>query len=48
MELVTIEEAAARRGMTPWQVVQLIEAGEIRQVVYVDGSSLADHAKEPV
>lgn len=39
-ELITINEAAQRLGRKPFDVVRLIDAGLIRQVVLVDASSL--------
>jgi excisionase family DNA binding protein len=43
--LVTVTEAAKRLGLTPWDVMRLIEAGEIESVVCVDAASL-DAMKE--
>lgn len=38
---VSINEAAAALGVKPWEVVRLIEAGQIQTVELVDAASLA-------
>lgn len=41
-ELISIAEAASRIGVKPWDVVRLLEAGVLRQVVLVDVASLTE------
>lgn len=37
---LTIEQAAKRLGLKPWDVVRLINSGELRTVTLIDASSL--------
>lgn len=42
-DLISISEAAERLGTKPWEVVRLIEAGLLRQVVLVETDSLTEY-----
>jgi hypothetical protein len=42
-ELISISEAAERLGVKPWEVVRLIEAGQLKRVVLVVADSLNDY-----
>lgn len=39
---ISINEAASRLGVKPWEVVRRIDAGELRHVVLVDETSLTE------
>lgn len=41
--LITIDEAAARIGGRPWDIVRLIEAGAVATATLVDADSLREH-----
>lgn len=42
-ELISIAEAAKRLGVKPWDVVRLMNAGQLRQVVLIDTASLTEY-----
>ena len=46
MRLITIAEAAERINAKPWDVVRLIESGEIASVEYVDADSLDRYSRQ--
>lgn len=41
-QFITIQEAADRLAVKPWQVVRLIALGALKQVVYVDADSVTE------
>lgn len=43
---ITISDAANRLGRKPWEIVRLIEAGQLRSSVYVDEASVAELEKQ--
>lgn len=43
---ITIADAASRLGRKPFEVVRLIDAGLLRQVVLVDEASVDEMLKE--
>lgn len=45
MPNISISEAAARLGRKPWEVVRLIDAGVLNQVVLVDEASVTELVK---
>lgn len=46
MSQISISDAAARLGCKPWEVIRMIDAGVIRQVVTVDEASIAELEKQ--
>lgn len=45
-EPISISEAAVRLERKPWEVVRLLEAGELRHVVLVDPESLTEYQEQ--
>lgn len=41
-DLITIDEAAERLGSKPFDVIRLIDAGQVATVTLVDSASLPD------
>ena len=45
-ELISIAEAAARLGVKPFAVQALIDTGDLRHVVLVDATSVAEQQEQ--
>lgn len=43
---LTISEAADQLGVTPWDILRLVDRDQLRGVMFIDAGSLLSHQQE--